>query len=43
MDAYEFNKTVLKLLPIEKKRIPIMITSVSVYVNVSYFLRFRRF
>ena len=31
------TKQCMKLLSIRKKRIPIMITSVSAYVNVSYF------
>ena len=33
----------LKWLPIKKKRMPIMITSVPAYVNVSDFLRARPF
>ena len=37
------TKQSLKLLQIKKKRIPVMITSVSANVNVSYLLRFRRF
>ena len=36
-----FGKAFYAIIPIKKKRTPIMITSVSAYVNVSYFLRFR--
>ena len=45
-----FQETLMKLLKpcleqlsIKKKRIPVRITSVSAYVNVSYFLRFWHF
>ena len=37
------TKQCLKWLTIKKKHIPIMITSISAYVNVSYFLHLRRF
>ena len=36
-------KQCLKWLPMKKKRIPVMITSIAAFVNVSYFLRIRRF